>query len=197
MDAQFAIVGKSFAISVTDKGVAHSIVKMKHNADKTCELTPHTLMSVTGVPGDTSNFSEYIQGNVRLYGIRNSQNLSPSETASFIRGELANSLRTRRPRQVNLLVMGYDKNTNESSLYWIDYLSAIAKVPFAAHGHCSYFVLSVMDREYKPDITLEQGFDIIKKCIAAVKMRFPINFTDYTIKVVDSDGVREVSMADI
>ncbi|PIA15688.1 N-terminal nucleophile aminohydrolase [Coemansia reversa NRRL 1564] len=197
MDAQFAIIGKSFAISVTDKSVAHSIVKMKHNADKTYELTPHTLMSVTGVPGDTSNFSEYIQGNVRLYGIRNSQNLSPSETANFIRGELANALRSRRPHQVNLLVMGYDKNTNESSLYWIDYLSAITKVPFAAHGHCSYFVLSVMDREYKPDITLEQGFDIIKKCIAAVKMRFPINFTDYTIKVVDSNGIREVSMADL
>ncbi|KAJ2316441.1 Proteasome subunit beta type-4 [Coemansia sp. RSA 2611] len=197
MDAQFALAGKDFAISVTDKKVARSIVTMKHNLDKTYELTPSTLISVAGEPGDTSNFSEYIQGNVRLYSIRNSQDLTPSETANFIRGELATALRSRRPYQVNILVTGFDKNTGEASLYWIDYLSAMSKLPFAAHGYCSYFVYSIMDREYTADITLAQGLEIVKKCMATLKMRFLVDFPDYTIKIVDKDGIRELPMSEL
>ncbi|KAJ2162196.1 Proteasome subunit beta type-4 [Coemansia sp. RSA 552] len=197
MDAQFAIAGKDFAISVTDKGVSHSIVKMKHDEDKTFELAPHTLVSVSGEPGDTANFPEYIQGNVRLYSIRNSQDLTPSETANFIRGELATALRSRKPYQVNMLVTGYDKNTKEASLYWIDYLAAMAKVPFAAHGYCGYFVYSILDREYKPDISLEQGLEIIQKCFAALKKRFLIDFNDYMIKVVDSNGIRVIPVSEL
>jgi len=41
-------------------------------------------------------FAEYIQANVQLYGMRNNTNwqLSPSAVASFIRRELAKSLRS-------------------------------------------------------------------------------------------------------
>ncbi|KAJ2823032.1 Proteasome subunit beta type-4 [Coemansia erecta] len=197
MDAQFAIAGKDFAISVTDKKVAQSIITMKHNADKTYTLTPHTLISVSGESGDTDNFSEYIQGNVRLYSIRNSQDLTPSETANFIRGELSTALRSRRPYQVNILVTGFDTNTGEASLYWIDYLSAMSKIPYAAHGYCSYFLYAVMDREYTADITLEQGLEIVRKCFAALKMRFLVDFPDYTVKVVDKSGVREIPMSEL
>lgn len=197
MDAQFAIAGRGFVISVADKGVARSIVKMKKNEDKMWQLTPLTLMSASGEAGDVANFSEYIQGNIRLYSVRNSQDLSPSETASFIRGELAASLRSQSRFQVNLLVAGYDKSSADSSLYWIDYLSSMAKVPFAAHGYCGYFLYSILDREYTPDLTLDQGMEIVKKCFAALKSRFIIDFADYTIKVVDKDGVRVVDQSAI
>ncbi|KAJ2850765.1 Proteasome subunit beta type-4 [Coemansia brasiliensis] len=197
MDAQFAIAGKDFAISVADKKVTRSIVTMKHDKDKTYNLTPHTFISVAGEPGDTDNFSEYIQANIRLYSIRNSQDLTPSETANFIRGELANALRSRRPYQVNTLVTGYDKTTGKASLYWIDYLSAMAKVPYAAHGYCSYFVYSTMDREYSPDISLEKGLDIVRKCMASLKQRFLVDFSDYVIKVTDKQGIREIPMSEL
>ncbi|KAI8322983.1 proteasome component Pre1 [Martensiomyces pterosporus] len=197
MEAQFAIAGKDFVVSVTDTSVVHSIVKMKKNQDKTWQLSPLALMSVSGEPGDTSNFSEYIQGNVKLYSVRNSQDLSPSESATFLRGELARALRSRKPYQVNILVAGYDKNSGEASLYWIDYLAAMAKVPYAAHGYCSYFLYSVMDREYTPDITLEKALDIVKKCFEVLKSRFLIDFPEFTIKVIDKDGTRQLAQADL
>ncbi|KAI7832879.1 proteasome component C11 [Kickxella alabastrina] len=197
MDAQFAITGRDFVVSVTDKAIVHSIVRMKNNQDKTCRLSSHTLMSVTGEAGDTSNFAEYIQGNVRLYSVRNSQDMAPSETANFIRNELATALRSRKPYQVNLLVAGVDRNSGEASLYWIDYLAAMAKVPYAAHGYCAYFLYAVMDREYTQNITLEQAFVIIKKCFAVLKERFIVDFPDFTIKVIDQSGTREYAVADI
>ncbi|KAJ1770818.1 Proteasome subunit beta type-2 [Coemansia sp. RSA 1813] len=195
MDTQFAITGRDFAISVTDTGVSRSIVKMKHNKDKTWQLTPYTMMTVTGADGDIDPFSEYIQGNVKLYSVRNAQDLTPKEVANFVRGELADALRSRGAYKVNVLVSGYDKTTGEASLYWIDYLAALTRVPFGSHGYPSYIIYSVFDREYKEDITLEEGLGIVKKCINAVQTRFMADMPNFTVKVVDAQGTRAIDIA--
>lgn len=70
--------------------------------------------------------------------MRNDSELSPSAVSSFVRGELARSLRSRSPYTVNLLLGGVDPVTQEPSLYWIDYLASLAPVPYAAHGYAQY-----------------------------------------------------------
>lgn len=93
-------------------------------------------------------FAEYIQANVQLYSMRNSMELSPSATASFVRGELARALRSRRPYTVNLLLGGYDKIADKPTLYWIDYLASQAPVPYAAHGYAQYVFGPILDLYY-------------------------------------------------
>ena len=80
-------------------------------------------------------FAEYIQANIQLYSMRNDSDLGPAAIASFVRGELAKSLRSRKPYTVNLLLGGLDPITQKPSLYWLDYLAALAPLPYAAHGY--------------------------------------------------------------
>jgi len=87
---------------------------------------------------NTVQFAEYIQANVQLYTMRNGTELSPAAVGSFVRGELARSLRSRNPYTVNLLLGGVDPITHEPSLYWVDYLASLASVPYAAHGYAQY-----------------------------------------------------------
>ena len=96
--------------------------------------------------GDTVQFAEYIERNIRLYQIRNTYALRPQSAASWIRRSLADSLRSRRPYAVNLLVGGYDTASDTPHLYWVDYLGTMTSVPFAAHGYGAYFALSLLDR---------------------------------------------------
>lgn len=91
-------------------------------------------------------FAEYIERNIRLYQIRNTYALRPSSAASWIRRSLAESLRSRKPYTVNLLLGGYDVTTYTPHLYWVDYFGTLVEVPFAAHGYGSYFALSLLDR---------------------------------------------------
>lgn len=86
----------------------------------------------------TVQFAEYIQANAQLYSMRNETDLSPSALAHFVRGELASSLRSRKPYNVNLLLGGVDPITHKPSLYWLDYLASLASVPYAAHGYAQY-----------------------------------------------------------
>jgi len=97
-------------------------------------------------PGDTIQFAEYIERNIRLYQIRNLYPLRPSAAASWIRRSIAQSLRSRKPYSVNLLLGGYDTELHTPHLYWIDYFGTMTEVPFGAHGYGSYFALSLLDR---------------------------------------------------
>lgn len=110
-------------------------------------FVPTSVLTHTYVPpGDTVQFAEYVERNLRLYHIRNIYPLQPPSAASWIRRELADSLRSRKPYSVNLLLGGYDTVTYTPHLYWVDYLGTLAEVPFAAHGYGSYFALSLLDR---------------------------------------------------
>ena len=96
--------------------------------------------------GDTVQFAEYIERNIRLYQIRNLYPLRPSAAASWIRRALAESFRSRSPYAVNLLLGGYDTATDDPHLYRVDYLGTLTEVPFAAHGYGAHFTLSLLDR---------------------------------------------------
>ena len=122
--------------------------------------------------------------------MRNSGDLSPYEVSSFVRSELAKSLRSRSPYTVNLLLGGFDPRTDKPHLYWIDYLASSAPVPYAAHGYAQYYCLSILDKHHHPDISLEQGLKILRMCTDELKRRMPIDFKGMTVKVVTKEGVR-------
>jgi 20S proteasome subunit beta 4 len=106
---------------------------------------------------------------------------------------LATALR-KGPYQTNLLLAGYDENPGAVSLYWMDYLAAMTKVNYGAHGYAANFVLSIFDRDWKKGMNLEQGLDVIRKCINELHTRFLISQPNFTIKVVDANGTRTVTI---
>lgn len=136
-------------------------------------------------------FAEYIQANIQLYSMRNSTELNPYEVSSFVRTELAKSLRSRHPYTVNLLLGGYDSRTDKPQLYWIDYLASCTQVPYAAHGYAQYYCLSTLDKHHHPDISFEEGMKILRMCTDELRRRLPIDFKGVLVKVITKDGVRE------
>ncbi len=105
---------------------------------------------------------------------------------------MAKALR-RGPYQTNLLLAGFDQ-PNEIALYHMDYLASMAKVNFSAHGYASNFVLSIFDRDWRANMTLDEGLDVLRKCIHELHTRFLISQPHFVVKIVDKDGVRQVTL---
>lgn len=188
MECLFGITGNGFTLLSADTVSARSIVVMKGSEDKSRQLNAHTVMLYSGEPGDTVNFAEYIQRNIKLYGIKNGIELNPKATANFTRRELADSLRSRHPYSVNLIIGGYDTKKEKPELFWIDHLGAMASLPFCAQGYGAYFCTSLMDRHYKPDLTLDEAKTLMKMCIEELKTRFIVNLPNFKTTLVDKDG---------
>ena len=47
-----------------------------------------------------------------------------------------------------MLIAGHD-DEDGPSLYFMDYLASLNKVPYGAHGYGAMFSLSIMDRHYR------------------------------------------------
>lgn len=76
----------------------------------------------------------------------------------------------------------------------MDYMAALSKVNFGAHGYCANFVLSVFDREWKENLTFEEGMSVVRKCLHELRTRFMISQPNFFIKVVDKNGIRTVQL---
>ncbi|KAK6585786.1 hypothetical protein PZA11_000843 [Diplocarpon coronariae] len=190
------ITGKDFTLIAASKAAMRGATVLKASDDKTRALNTHTLMAFSGEAGDTIQFAEYIQANAQLYSMRNNISLSPTAIAHFVRSELASSLRSRKPYNVNLLLGGLDPLTNRPSLYWLDYLASLAPLPYAAHGYAQYYCLSILDKHHHPDISYEEGLKLLKLCTDELKRRLPIDFKGMVVKAVTKEGIREVEWDD-
>lgn len=91
---------------------------------------------------------------------------------------------------MNIILAGYDKETGPS-LYFIDYIASLHKVNTAAFGYGSYFALSMMDRHYHRDMTVEEAIELVDKVIMEIRSRLVIAPPNFVIKIVDKDGARE------
>jgi len=152
-------------------------------------IEENKLLAASGPPGDKAQFCSYIEKNINLYNLRTGVPLSTHAAANFIRGELADALRSN-PYNVNILFGGMDKDG--PSLYFIDYLASMSKMDFGCCGYAGYFTLSILDKNYKKGMNLEDGMKLIHTCIQELRTRFVLNTASFMIKVVDKKGSRIV-----
>ena len=190
LDTLIGFTGKNFTIIAADKARARSIVIMNDNEDKIMNLEKNKLLAASGAAGDCSQFCDFVQKNLNLYRFKTDVPLSTNAAAHFTRNQLAVALR-KSPYQCNLLLGGYDEDEGPS-LYYLDYLASLQKMNYGAQGHASYFVLSLLDKDYRPDLSEEEAIQLLTRCFEGLKKRFLINSPNFIIKIVDQNGIREI-----
>ena len=57
-------------ILASDMNAGRGIIKMKSDENKIRALGPHLAMAYGGESGDTEQFTDYVERNMRLYHIR-------------------------------------------------------------------------------------------------------------------------------
>lgn len=192
-ECSFGITGKDFVLLASDQSAGRSIIKMKSDENKIRQLSPSLCMAYGGEPGDTENFVDFVERNLRLYQIRHNIELAPGPASAYIRKILAEAIRSRRPYAVNVLLGGFDKIQDESHLYWMDPYGTKVKVPYTAGGLGIYVALSTMDKYWYPDITREEAGHLLKRCIDEVKLRLAYQFSFNAVEI-DKEGVREYKL---
>ena len=184
------LCGPDWVIVAADSSVSSSIICMSEEYDRIAQIDSRHLLALSGETGDSLQLSEYIQGNVALYRFRNGVELSSEALAHYIRSEMAKAIR-KNPYEVNMLLAGHD---GKPSLYFMDYLGTLQKIPYGAQGYCAYFVLSVFDKHYKKDMTLDEGKEVMKMALAEIKKRFTIAPHGFIVKTITKDGISKISL---
>jgi len=84
-----------------------------------------------------------------------------------------------------------NNNKYKPSLFWLDEYGSLQSIEYGAHGHGSNFLLSILDQNYKHDLTRAEALELMHKCFEELRSRYVVNSPEAPcIKCVDVDGVR-------
>jgi 20S proteasome subunit beta 4 len=176
-------------------------IKVTDHEDKITVLDSHKMVACSGENGPRVNFTEYIKANIKLNSMRqHGRQSSTPATAAFMRQALARALRSREGLYaVNSLLGGYDRPASEhddsppgAHLYYMDYLGTLQAVPFGAHGYGATFVVSILDQQWRPDLTPQEGLDLMQRCCDEVRRRIVVSHSNFICKVATASGVEVV-----
>ncbi|QEL61589.1 hypothetical protein CJJ09_003736 [Candidozyma auris] len=175
MDIILGVRVQDATLVATSKAFTRGISVLKDSDDKTRPLNAHNLMAFTGESGDTVQFAEYIQANIQLYSMReNDIELSPKATASLL--------------EINWPLPSDQEN--RTNLNWIDYLGTQTELPYGAHGYAAFYCVSLFDRHYRPDMSVEEGKELLRMSLAELQKRMPIEFKGLNkhLQISDDDN---------
>ena len=74
-------------------------------------------------------------------------------------------------------------------LYWLDSYGSLQRLHYGAHGLGANFLLSVLDQNYKNNLSREEAAQLIRECFHQLRQRYVINSPQPPcIKCVDRNG---------
>jgi len=95
------------------------------------------------------------------------------------------------------------KSTSESALrphlYWLDEYGSLQRMKeYGVHGHASMFLWSILDKSYRPDMSLSEAHALLQKCFQQLRQRYLINqaAAPPCIKCIDARGCRLISQVE-
>ena len=82
-----------------------------------------------------------------------------------------------------------EKNEYQPQLYWLDETQClIPQCEYSAHGYGSNFVLSILDRKYNPNLSLEEAVQLLNNCFQQLSQRYVLNSPKpHTVKCIQKD----------
>lgn len=157
------------------------------------------ILAAAGDNSDRVAFTEHVKAELSLRRFRTGVPLRTHGAASW----------SKSPKHVNVMLGGYDDTGAE--LYWMDYMGTLQKINFGAHGHCSTFSLSLMDRHWKVSgvgafasstfggCYLQYVWVLCEwwqadMCVKQLGTRFLLNQKEFAVKIVDESGIRKIAL---
>lgn len=82
-----------------------------------------------------------------------------------------------------------DNPSMEPNLFWLDEYGSLQRIEYGVHGLGSNFILSILDRKYREDLSREDGIRLIQDCFEQLRNRYAVNSPEKPcIKCIDRYG---------
>lgn len=193
METALGVTFKDFVILAADKTETFGILRIVDDSSKVHNLTSHVAIAMTGEPGDTDQFSRFVQCNFELEKFRDDGwEVSLTRAFHWITWELAQGIRSSSPYAVFPILGGYDLKEKCGKIYWMDYLGTGAEVTYGAHGYGDGLAIGFLDRYYKSDLPREQAIELVKGALNAIETRLVIGPNKFEMVLIDKDGIHRI-----
>ena len=184
---------KNAVIMATERRVTMDHFIMHKDGKKLHQIDTHAAMTIAGLVGDAQVLVRYMSAELELYRLQRRVSM-PIEAAATLLSNILNQSKFY-PYMVQLLVGGYDTAPH---IFSVDAAGGSVEDVYASTGSGSPFVYGVLEDNYKPDMTLEEGKELVVRAISAAKQRDSASGGKIDVAVIDKEhGFVQVPEAEI
>jgi proteasome beta subunit len=164
------------------------------DAQKVYKLTDRIALTIAGGMGDAQTLVRFLRSQAKLFEVERENAITTKALVTFI----ANILSGNRyyPFMVQFIIGGY---TGNAQLFSMDAVGSIAPVEdYTVSGSGSEFAMGVLDTQYHATMKKDEVIKLAIKAVQAAKKRDVMSGGhSFTITVIDSNGIQELSKKDV
>ncbi len=159
---------------------------------KIFNVSSNTVATIAGHASPAQLFMRYLKSEVKLLELKKERTARVSEVASVLNSFQYSGARSQGAIVASILG-GFDEKDG-ASLYDMSPDGTMIDVePYATTGSGSIFVKSILDSQYKKDMSEKEALDLLDKCFKASFKNDNASGGGYIARIVTKDGIKEVT----
>ena len=154
---------------------------------KLFKITDNVGMAAYGLIGDFQFVSRVLKAQAALYELDANDKISTKSVAKL----LSNMLYSRKmaPLYTSLIIAGVDKEGPQ--VYTLDGLGSVIPEEFGATGTGMLLSMGILEADYKPDMSIEDGVKLVEKAIRNSIKRDAMSGNGIDLLIITKDGTEE------
>ena len=132
------------------------------NAQKFSKITSQIFCTGSGSSADLQHITNWLASNMKLYELETHHKVKTTHALTILKNDLFQYMGFK---EVGIIIGGYD--IEGPSLYRVSSSGSILKCPYTAMGSGSLLANSVLQTEYKDDLSIEEGVKVATNAIIA------------------------------
>lgn len=168
------IVCKDGIVMAADKQSTAGNIVMNKNSEKIKVLNDYLAVASTGVVSDIQRTFKILAAELNLKKLKSKSRPTIKQAANLLSTITYSQIRqpSMVPSMVGTLLGGFDED-NSFSLYTIEPAGSVIKVEDydANFGSGMPYVLGLLERQYKKDLTLKEGIELAKEALKSSTQR--------------------------
>jgi proteasome beta subunit len=189
------IVCKDGVVMAGDKQSTAGTIIMNKRAEKVVKLNDYLVFAGTGSVADIQRLKKIAPAELRLKELRARSRPTVRQAANLIGTITYSSIRQMSPipNIVGSLIGGFNED-GSFELYTIEPAGAIIKIEEydANFGSGLMFVLGLLERQYKKDMTIKEGVELAVEALKASTQRDIGSGHGIDVFTITKDGIKKV-----
>ena len=171
-------------------------IVMNKNSDKVVPINDYLVTSGTGVSSDIDMLQKLVKAQLRIKELRDKKRATVKEAANLIATVSYKNI--RQPAMIQFmagLMVGGVNEDGSTELYSIEPAGSVMKVEdFDANFSSGMpYILGLLEKSYKKDLTIEEGIELAKDSIMASSERDTASGCGIDVFTITKEGIKHVS----
>jgi len=195
------IVCKNGIVMAGDRrATAGGHIIMSKTTQKVVPVNDYLLVSGTGTASDIERIKKYLRSELKLKQLRSRKRPTVGEAANLAANINYNAIRqpTMIPFIAGLMMGGLNEN-GKAELYTIEPAGSATKVKDYDANFSSGmpYILGLLERQFKENITIEEGVELAKEALKSAMERDPASGNGMDIFTITKEGIKHEVLQEV